>query len=190
MDKKEIYEHLANIYLDASSGTKKKKKRKKYPPVLKSIFLSAVIVVFTISLYHLSQFSKTSALKSTQVALILQSDATKMNFNFDPAKKEIFSLGLNKLDITGFRRLAFSARKTNPHDTITLRVEFNNRFQEKSSIYFRDIPCKWKDYSVNLSEFKNISHWNEMNNLAFIVEEWNVREKKGIVYIDNIRLLR
>jgi hypothetical protein len=29
-----------------------------------------------------------------------------------------------------------------------------------------------------------------MSNLTFAIEEWNVKEKRGVVYIDNVRLLR
>jgi len=190
MDKKEIYEHLANIYLDASSKTKKRNKSKEYSPLLRNIFLFTIAVIFTLTLSQLFRLEKPNSLNSSQIALVLQNEATKINFNFDPVKKETFTLALNNLDLAKFKSLEFSVRKTNPQDTISLRVEFVNRFREKSAVYFKDIPNSWKDYTVNFSEFKDISNWHEMASLAFIIEEWNVRQKKGIVYVDNIRLLR
>jgi hypothetical protein len=35
-----------------------------------------------------------------------------------------------------------------------------------------------------------MQHWTQMKELAFSIEEWNAREKSGIVYLDNIRVLK
>ena len=185
MDKKEIYEHLAKIYLDASS--KRKKKSAKPHKVFKNIiFISIILVPAAILFIH---FFKNKPLNS-QVMLVLCPEAVKINFNFDPAKKEIYSLDLAKLDLRRFKALGFSVKKTYNKDNIALRVEFTSRFKEKSEVYFKDIPHRWQDYQVNLSEFKNIKNWSQMLTLSFIIEEWNVKEKQGVVYIDNVRLLR
>ncbi len=190
MDKKEIYEHLAKIYLDASS--KKKKKFTVSLPLFKSPFFIIAFFIFTLAvILSLLIMNKNKSLNS-QIALVLQHDVVKINFHFDPAKKEIYSLGLNKLDLTKFRALAFSAKakKDNYKDTVALRVEFTSEFKERAEIYFKDISTKWQDYKINLSDFKNISDWSNIRSLAFIVEEWNAKEKNGLVYIDNISLLR
>lgn len=190
MDKKEIYEHLAKIYLDASSKTKRKKKAKVYPPFFKTIFfVSAAVVFLGLSTVLYSVFSKNKPFNA-EVALVLLPGTAKINFNFDPAKKEAYSLDLKSLDISRFKALGFSAKTADYRDKVSLRVEFTSAFKEKSEIYFRAIPHKWQDYRVNLSEFKNISDWSDMLGISFTVEEWNVREKKGVVYLDNVRLLR
>ena len=186
MDKKDIYEHLAKIYLDASS--KKDKKTRDHKKLLKTLSLIGLFLVFAaLALNFTLRKNKPFA---TQVALVLSSEALKINFNFDPAKKEIFSMDLNKLDLTKYSALAFSVKKATFKDTISLRVEFTNTFKEKSEVYIINIPHKWKDYKVNFSDFKNMVNWKEMVNLAFAVEEWNAREDKGVIYIDNVRLLK
>jgi len=190
MDKKEIYEHLANIYLDASSKTKRRKKSKKYFPFLQSGLLFGIIIIATLSLAQFTRLQNNLPQKSTEIALFLQNEAVKINFNFDPAKKEIFSLKLNNLDLTRYKNLSFAVRKINPSDTINMRVELSSRFREKSAVYFKNIPSAWQEYSLKLSEFKDISNWSEMDNLSFIIEEWNVRGKKGIVFIDDVKFLR
>lgn len=185
MKKKDIYEHLANIYLDASV----KKKRKAYKPsqTIQRIFLVSIIIVgFTFLVAHLNRNRNLDS----DTALVLCFDPIKINFNFDPAKKEIYSINLNKMNLSKFKTLAFSVKKTDYRDGLSLRVEFTNIFQEKSELYIKQIPHKWQDYKINLSEFKNISQWSQMLNLSFIVEEWNVREKRGVVYLDNVRFLR
>lgn len=193
MDKKEIYEHLAKIYLDASSKTKKKKKSKAYPEIFNNAVLISIAVIFAAGIfYHFSFphfFPKNKTFKS-EISLVLLPDAAKINFNFDPAKKETFNLDLKSLNLLRFKVLGFSLKNQGYGDAVSLRVEFTNAFNEKSEIYLKDIPHSWQDYKINLSEFKNISDWSEMSSLVFTVEEWNAREKKGIVYLDNIRLIK
>ena len=86
--------------------------------------------------------------------------------------------------------MAFSAKKVNYEDSISLRVEFVSAFKEKSEIYFKNISHKWQEYKIDLAQFKNISDWSDMSDLAFIIEEWNAREKKGVVYVDNVRFIK
>lgn len=144
--------------------------------------MAAAIFTFTLI--------KTKQRVNSELALIIQPEAVKVNFHFDPAKKETYSLNLNKLDLTRFKALGFSAKKANYQDKINLRVEFRNIFHEQSEVYLRDIPHHWQEYRIKFADFKDIRDWSEMENLSFIVEEWNVKEKRDVVYLDNIRLLR
>ena len=187
MDKRDIYEHLAKIYLDASS--KKKKKSKAHLSFFRKPFFIIGIAVLLFSTFLFMAFNRDKSLNS-EIALVLQPDAVKINFHFDPAKKEIYSMDLNNLDIARFKTLGFSAKKVNSPGTITLRIEFVNEYNEKSEVYFQNIPLKWQDYRIDFSKFNRISDWSNMARLSFAVEEWNAKDKKGIVYIDNVRLLR
>jgi hypothetical protein len=188
MDKKDIYDHLAKIYLDASSKTKRKKKNKLSAFLWRNI-LFASIVVIALSLFVLhAVFSKNSS-NSSEISLVMAHDAVKINFNFDPAKKEAYSLNLNKQNLSRFKALSFSARKVDPKDTITLRIEFTNSFKERAEVYVRDVPARWHDYTLDFLQFRNITDWSSMSNLSFIVEAWNASDKHGVLYIDNIRLI-
>lgn len=187
MDKREIYEHLAKIYLDASA--KKKKKPRRDSNSFKILALAGGIFTLTLAVVFLQSFSKKSAFNS-EISLVLVSDVAKINFHFNPAKKEFYSLELNKLNLSPYKTLGFSVRKSNYTDTISLRVEFINVFKERSEIYVRDIPYKWQDYKLDLASFKGINDWSEMSDLKFAVEEWNAKEKKGVVYLDNVRLIK
>ncbi|MDD5596165.1 MAG: hypothetical protein PHY94_08005 [Candidatus Omnitrophica bacterium] len=186
MDKKDIYEHLAKIYLDASQ--KKKKKSKKHPAI-KNFLVIVLSFLLGFLVFSFVSLKKNQPAKA-QFALLLQHGAAKINFNFDPASKEIYSIDLNNLNVARFKALGFSVKKTNFRDTISLRVEFTNAFREKSEIYVKNIPYKWGDYTIPLSEFKNITDWTDMSSIAFIVEEWNTKESNGVVYIDNVGLLK
>jgi len=190
VNKKEIYEHLANIYLDASSKSSKKKHRfSAYPKSVFGLFIAGGIVLLGLggffTYHHVQNLNP-----SSQTALFLYQDTAKINFNFDPAKKEVFSLDLKQLNLSKYSALGFALKKVNPRDTIRLRVEFTNRFNEKSEIYIKNISDKWNDFKIELSRFDRIKYWGQMKELAFSVEEWNSREKSGIVYLDNIRVLK
>jgi len=188
MDKKDIYEHLAKIYLDASS--KGKKSGSKHNPALKKTLIGAALLVATAIIFLLAPAHK-QALKGAQiVALVLQPETIKLNFHFDPAKKEIYTLNLNKIDLSRFQTLSFSVRKENIKDKINLRVELATKFKEKASCYIRDIPHRWQNYQLKFLEFKGIGYLGSVSSISFIVEEWNTREKNGVVYIDDITLLK
>ena len=187
MDKKEIYEHLAKIYLDAS--LQKKKNGKRYPLIFKNLPLVISLFLLLIAVTVFINFQRGKSFRA-ETALVLLTDSAKINFHFDPARKETYALNLNKLNLARYRSLEFSVKKVNYYDNISLRVEFSNPYNEKSELYFKDIPNKWQTYKVNLSQFKRISDWTEMATLTFTIEEWNVRQKKGVVYLDNVRLLR
>jgi len=190
MNKKEIYEHLANIYLDASSkSSKKKHKLSSHPKTVQSVILVSALLVLGLGSLNAYSHSRNRVLPG-EIALFLYQNTVKINFNFDPATKEIFSLNLKRLNLSQYKTLAFSIRKTNPKDIISLKVEFTNRFNEKSEIYIKDVSNIWTEHKIGLSRFSRMEYWAQMNELAFIIEEWNVKEKSGIVYLDNIRVIK
>lgn len=190
MDKKEIYEHLAKIYLDASSKSSKKKKKIKENQKFRNLFFASTGIIFVLSIFLFLNFYTHKSINPSYVALVLAADPVKINFNFDPACKEVYSINLNRLNLGNYKALAFSVKKSNYLDNISLRVDFVNSFNERSFLYVRDIPHKWNDYKINFAEFKNISDWSEMSDLAFTVEEWNAKDKRDVVLIDNVRVLR
>lgn len=202
MVKKDIYEHLADIYWDASSKEKKNKSTQPYPKIFKNLFFISIAIIFSLTTLLIFMFSSNKNKYvftnlqgdrpiSSELALVLQPDIVKINFNFDPAKEEIYSLNLNGLDLVKFKALGFSVRKANYQDKIILKVEFTNTFNKKSEIYLNEIPAyKWRDYKISFGEFKDINDWSSMLNLAFIVQEGNTKDKRGVVYLDNVRFLR
>ncbi|MFA5411648.1 MAG: hypothetical protein WC321_07350 [Candidatus Omnitrophota bacterium] len=193
MDKKDIYEHLAKIYLDASSKKKKSTKKNKNP---KALFFTGLALIFIFSAISLSFFAKTKNAGSkpnvtSEFVFVLEPDIVRMNFNFDPVKKELYALSLNKLNLASFKALRFSARKADFDAKVVLKVEFTNAAKESSEILIADLTSfKWQDYKIPLSAFKNIKDWHEIESLSFAVEEKDTKNKKGIVYIDSVRLLR
>jgi hypothetical protein len=198
MDKKDIYEHLAKIYLDASLKRKNKTSRS---PTFKSLFFISIAAILLLSLSLIVSVTKNKAISlaklennqplNSELALLLQPNIVKLNFDFDPAKEENFSLDLTKLNLSRFKALGFSLRKARFEDTVVFKIVFTNALKEKSEILLTNIPAfKWQDFKIKLTDFKNITDWSQMSALSFVIEELSVREKKGIAYIDNVRLLK
>jgi hypothetical protein len=188
MEKQDIYEHLAKIYLDASSA--KKKKQTAPPHLVRNLFVMSVVMIAGLTgALALNLRKPHGTPQGSELALVLSSDVIKINFNFDPAKKETYTLDLKNLDMSDFRTLTFAAKRRTDH-ALSLRVEFVNAYKEKSEVYFRDLTANWHEYRADLSEFKNISDWSGMKQIIFSIEEWNTREKSGVVYIEDMRLLK
>jgi hypothetical protein len=188
MNKHDIYEHLAEIYLDASP--KRKTNKKVRAELYKNLFLLGIAFLFVVAFIVAVGISNKNTFRFSELALVVTPEPLKINFHFDPAKKEIFTFNLNNLNLSKYKSLGFSLKKINFNDKISLRVEFTTPFKERSEVYVKDVPYHWKDYKISLAEFQKISDWTEMQSLAFIVEQWNTKENKGVVYIDNVRFLK
>lgn len=188
MDKKDVYDHLAKIYLDASAN-KKPKAPTVSSKIFRNLFLISIVFIVALSLTLVYALRNYKVFKS-EIALVLLHEAARINFNFDPAKAETYELNLNKLNLNRFKVLGFTIKKADFQDSLSLKIEFSNNFNEISEVYLKDISHKWQDYKINLAEFKNISDWSEMAALSFSVEQWNAKGKKGLVYIDNIRVIQ
>lgn len=189
MDKKDIYEHLANIYLDNYRERKGKAKTNRTFRFNRAfIFGSLIITVFLI--ISVISFQSLKSVYHKQLALIIQPSAIKMNYNFESTKKEICSFDLKSMDLSRFKAVGFSARKAYPSDVVYLKVELANSFRERSGVYIKDLSNNWHDFRIALSDFKDIRNWYKMSELSFVVEEWNVKSKKGIVYIDNVKVIQ
>jgi hypothetical protein len=187
MDKKEIYEHLARIYLDASS--KKKQPGKEKPALLKAAAVLLIFFAVGISAATLPRLFRAGG-HNGQVALVLVDSPAKINFHFDPARKETYTMDLKGLNLGRFRALEFNAKRTDFNSIVSLRVEFTNNFNERGFVYIKEVPHKWGTFRYSLDSFKLISDWTDMRNLTFSVEEWNTNAKKGVVYIDNVKLIK
>jgi hypothetical protein len=185
---KDVYEYLANVYLGSSPH--KKKKHAFLKPVYKNLvklgitIVGCLIIVLTVSIFGDRPVSK------GQHAIILEDSITKINYNFDQSDKELAIFELKDINLSGFKTLDFRARKSNYKDNLHLSVEFISDFAEKSQIYIEQIPTKWQDFKIDLTEFKDISDWSRISRLLFVLEKWNAQEKKGTVYIDNVCFLK
>lgn len=194
MDKKELYEHLARIYLDSSKKHQRKKKKHHYLIETKHLYIGIIVFILVLIpfiLIKLSPFYKKQAgFPEYRTALIIQPDAVKMNYNFIAAKKEVYTLPLKGLDLNTYKALAFAVRRARANSSASLRIEVVNALNERAEVYIKDVLLAWKEYKMELSSFKKITDWSKTKELLFIAEEWNTREKNDVIYIENVRFLK
>jgi len=186
---KEIYEHLANVYL---GSFRKKNKNQTYSKLSLNNLVKlgiAVVVGVVIVLVAVVYSREKPALKGQQV-LILEDATTMIDYDFDKASKKLASFDLKDMNLLGFKTLDFRIRKSNYKDNLHLSVEFISDFAERSQVYVKQIPTKWQSFKIDLDEFKDITDWSRMRQLLFVLEQWNVQAKKGTIYIDNICFLK
>jgi hypothetical protein len=187
MEKKDIYDHLANIYLDSTltdkSTTSSDNSR------FKAFFFISVTIVLCLLLVIFFLMSKKKVI-SSQDALVLHPDVIKISYTFNPVKKEVYNVDLNKLNLSQYSSLVFACRNNNPHNNCAFRITLANTYNETSDTYITRIPNKWHEYTIELSDFKHISNWSAMKALTFSIEEWNSKEKQDAVFIENIRFVK
>lgn len=188
MDKKDIYEHLANIYLDASSSKKKRKNKRGHK--FKNLLFANLAITLSLGLFLFANIYKNKPFISSEIAYPLYPNLIRINLNFDHFKKELHSVRLNNQNLNGYKTLSFSLKKYNYKDNIFLKIEFSNASNDKSRVYLKNIPHKWKEYKIALSDFKDLSDWTKMSKLSFSVEERGTKKIRDFVCIDNIRVLR
>jgi hypothetical protein len=190
MNRTEVYDHLAKIYLDASSKTKRKKRRKDYSRIVPGLFVAGTVALLCWVIIFFFISARNNKLLGSNITLAFTQEALKMDSNLDPAKKENCTLNLKNLNFKPFKTLALSVMKAEAQRNISVRIQLVNSLKEKSEMYLRNISNRRQDYRINLADFKGISNWSKISELSFVMEEWKVSSKKGVVYIDNVRLLK
>ncbi|MDD2703696.1 MAG: hypothetical protein PHC33_06830, partial [Candidatus Omnitrophica bacterium] len=171
MNQKKIYDHLADIYLDSTIRAKEAKNNREIekngeavtPAVIepkpesniyKKLFIISIAAVCVLLILFAAGRNHRLAFESS---MVLAPEAVKVDFTFEPAQKSIYSIRLAKLNLSKYKTLKFLAKTENPKDEISLRIELDNSLNEKSEVYINTLSGKWKDYAVDLADFKKIS---------------------------------
>ncbi len=63
-----------------------------------------------------------------------------------------------------------------------------SKFFKKSFFYVKDIDLSWKEVTIPFESFEKITDWSHIKDVSFVLESWNVKKKKGIILIDEVRL--
>jgi hypothetical protein len=82
--------------------------------------------------------------------------------------------------------LQFSVRGTEDGYPGVVRIEIKNEKSEVASIVIQDVIVDWKNFSIPLEKFEQISDWTNLSEVSFILESWNTEKKKGVLLIDNV----
>lgn len=195
MEKKEIYDYLAKIYLDDNKRVPKEKKRnssKKYWLFL----IIAIVLSFCVLFYYFILRYPVSSHKAKLQSLYLATgnELIKIKYNFSEdstLRKESYTITSPGLNVQNFHHLKFLSRRLKNEGSLNLRVEIENSLKEVAFCYITGLSNKWKEFTITLrDDFKEISRWDNIKRISFVAEEWNIENKEDTMYIDEIRFTR
>lgn len=187
MTRDEIYDHLAQVYL----GKRKKADSKKKRALNAWLVINALImvIIFSSAFYGLTAFfTQKDLLSPSNIVFSLHSGLVSLDYNFDgdfPPSKS-FSLAVPLMDAAKYRNLRFSVRAKDGGNPGTVKVVIQSRRNEISAYYIQGIDGDWQDYSIPLAQFKRISDWADLKDISFVLESWNMENKKGVLLIEDI----
>lgn len=190
-----VYEHIADTYLGnsvkrddpkRSVPKAKQKTRVNYWAALSVLSLTAVFFLFVYVLFHLNRPKASGA----SLYFLSERYPLRLAYNLEasssPVKEFSFSLAPTDARKYKYLRLRMKGDKFSKLSG-ALKIQLANIRNEKDFYYLSGIGSKWQDFSIGLSEFKNISDYSNITSLSFIFEEWNLGARDGVLYIDNIR---
>ena len=187
MTREDIYDHLAQVYLGKRKEADYKKKKQFNAWLLINIVIT--VIIFAGSFYGLTAFlqQRHSSLKNN-VIFALHNGPIRLEYNFeDPFPPDkTFSLSISQVDAAKYDKIQFSMRSKEEGTPGIVKVLFRNQKNEVSYYYVQGVGLDWKSYTIPLDEFKEITDWSTVTEVAFILESWNVEKKKGAVLIDDL----
>ncbi|MBF0479233.1 MAG: hypothetical protein HQL26_07090 [Candidatus Omnitrophica bacterium] len=187
MDKDEIYDHLAQVYLGKrknSAQNNRRQKREFGAWLLINILIT--VLIFSGVFYGLTAFLANRDLKSN-VVYFLHNGSIRLAYDFtNPVvPSQIFTLNVRGVDANKFGSLKFSVRAKEGRPGI-VKVVVHNERGEEAYYYVQSVGAKWQEETIPLSQFRTISDWSTLKNVSFVLESWNVDDKRGSVLIDNL----
>lgn len=187
MTREEIYDHLAQVYL----GKRKKAeatKKKQFGAWL-VINICITMIIFASAFYGLSAFfTKQGNTLKNGVIYPLHHGSFRMEYDFvsGVSPTTIFTLDVPPVAVSQYKNVHFSIRAKEEGSPGTVKIVINNALNEHSSFYIQDVGLKWQEYDIPLEKFVQITDWSSLTNIDFVLESWNVDDKKGLILIDNV----
>ncbi len=186
MNRDEIYDHLAQVYLG---------KRERVGPVRAKpmarvwLIINVVITVFILTsvVYGLTAFltQRRDAFKD-RVIYALNNAPIRLTYSVGDGYPQVknLTIAVPETDASKYRKLNLSLRAINGNPG-TLKVVLRNARQEEASYYLQGVRNRWQDYSISFDEM-DVTDFRSVKDLSFVIEAWNARDPSGSVLIDNI----
>lgn len=187
MTKDEIYEHLAQVYLDKNSG--EKKDVKKPIKLTREVRVVLTLLIVGFAFYTLTAFlaRRNDDLKSN-IIFALTNAPIRVKYDLNEPFPQIkdFSIAIPSVDIGRYKSLNFSIRGLEEGYPDVVKIVVKNKKNEVAFKYIYDVDLKWKRHTITFDELTAISDFSSLSEVNFVLEAWNVKKKKGIILIDDL----
>jgi hypothetical protein len=186
--REDIYDHLAQVYLGKRKEADHRKKKQFNAWLIINIFIT--VLIFASASYGLTAFLTRKGTHSLKDNIIFSLSQGTIKFPYDFISAfhpdETFSLSIPKMDASRYTDLQFSIRANYDGNPGIVKVTVKNKRNETASYYVQGIGTKWKGVIIPLNEFRQITDWSSLADISFVLESWNVDEKKGSILIDDL----
>jgi hypothetical protein len=187
MNRDEIYDHLAKVYLGKKNSVQETKKKKLSAAWL---MMNIIITLFILvsSFYGFTAFLNRQQIDlKNRVVYSLNNNPIRIAYNLDypfpPVKT--FSLPIPSRDVSKFDKLNVSLRGMDEGYPGVVKLVLSNQKNEKATYFIEDVGLGWQHLTIPLDKFK-MTDLTSVTDVAFVLESWNVQSKTGIVLIDDI----
>ena len=186
--REDIYDHLAQVYLGKRKEADIKKKKQFSAWLIINVLIT--FLIFASAFYGLTAFLARKGIDRLEDNIIfsLSHGTMKLSYDFSTVfhPDETLSLSIPKMDAVKYKDFQFSIRAHDGETPGVVKVVFKNKRNESSSFYVENVSDEWKKVAIPLSKFNQITDWSSLNDISFVVESWNVKQKQGSILIDDI----
>ncbi|MFH0753940.1 MAG: hypothetical protein V2A70_05185 [Candidatus Omnitrophota bacterium] len=186
MNRDEIYDHLAQVYLGKREHVQVKESKPR-PNAWLVINVLITAFILTSVVYGLTAFltQRKDTFKS-RVVFALNNSPIRLMYAVggDYPQVKSLTIAVPEVDVAKYRRLNLSLRTMNGNPGV-LKVVLKNAREEQSSYYLQGLQARWQDYSIAFDEM-NLTDLKSLKDISFVVEAWNAKDASGAVLIDNI----
>jgi hypothetical protein len=186
MNRDEIYDHLAQVYLGKRESVEqqKPKPRGNVWSVI-NIVITAFILVSVV--YGLTAFlTQRKDMFKSRVMYALNNSPIHLTYSVGgnyPQVKHL-TIAVPDIEVLKYKRLNLSLRSMSGNPGV-LKVVLKNARDEEASYYLQGLRNSWQDYSISFDEM-NMTDLKSLKDISFVIEAWNAKDPSGSVLIDNI----
>jgi hypothetical protein len=187
MTRDEIYDHLAKVYLGKKEGIESVKPKKQPPSWF---VINIVITVFILAsvFWGLTAFlTQHNDLLKSRVIFTLTNSPIRLSYNVGEGMPQVkaLSIAVPSVDVQKFKRVNVSLRALKDGNPKMLKIILTNTKEETAVYYLQDLTPRWREYSLAFDDL-NLTDWETLRDISFVVEAWNADKPAGTVLIDNI----
>ena len=187
MTRDDIYDHLAQVYLGKRKTEDPQNKKHFHTWLLINVVIT--LIIFSSAFYGLTAFlTHRQATLKDHIVYVLHNGPIRLAYNFKDTyhPKESFVLDVPNIGAGKYNHLEFSLRGKEEGVPGIIKIIAENARNEESAYYVQGVNFDWRRYHIPLSEFRTLSDWDSLTKLSFVLESWNVEDKKGLLLIEDV----
>ncbi|MBI5149550.1 MAG: hypothetical protein HZA28_02100 [Candidatus Omnitrophica bacterium] len=186
MTRDEIYDHLARVYLGKRQQADPRRNRNFHAWLFINVLIA--LVIFSSVFYGLTAFFTRQSSLRGNIIFALHNGLVRLAYDFEKDFSPVKTLNLSApaIDASRYKSIQFSIRARDEGNPAIVKVVIENKKNETAAYYVQGVDFNWQDFRIPLGEFRQITDWSNLKSISFVLESWNVANKKGVILIDNI----